>query len=83
MMTRDELSEWHRWCDEQYAHDLLDETLAEIATVPVDVQQVLRRLLHHHLDTDFTADIDIDNHSRDSIELFHRYAESEPKSLTN
>jgi hypothetical protein len=49
MMTRDELAEWHRWCDEHYAHDLLDEMLAEIATLPVDAQQVLRRLLHHHL----------------------------------
>jgi hypothetical protein len=83
MMTRDELTEWHRWCDEHYAHDLLDEMLAEIATVPVDVQQVLRRLLHHHLDTDFTADIDIDNDTLGSIKLFHRYAESRGEATTN
>jgi len=61
----------------------LDARLAEIATLPVDVQQVLRRLLHHHLDTDFTADIDIDNDTLGSIKLFHRYAESEPEATTN
>ncbi len=81
MMSRDELTEWHRWCDEHHAHDQLDEMLAEIATVPVDVQQVLRRLLHHHLDADFTADIDIENDTMDSIKLFHRYAESEPEAI--
>jgi hypothetical protein len=61
----------------------LDARLAEIATLPVDVQQVLRRLLHHHLDTDFTADIDIDNDALGYIKLFHRYAESEPEAITN
>jgi hypothetical protein len=57
--------------------------LAEIATVPDDVQQVLRRLLHHHLDTDFTGDIDIDYDTLGSIKLFHRYAESRPEATTN
>ena len=51
--------------------------------LPVDAQQVLRRLLHHHLDTDFTADINIDNDTLGSIKLFHRYAESEPEAISN
>jgi len=35
------------------------------------------------LDTDFTADIDIDGDTLGSIKVFHRYAQSEPKATTN
>jgi hypothetical protein len=76
-MTPDELRSWHRECDEDYARGLLEEVLAEIATTPQDVQQVLRRLLYHHLQTDFSADVDIVDDPQGSIELFHRYADPE------
>jgi hypothetical protein len=76
-MTPDELRNWHRECDEDYARDLLEEMLAEIATTPEDMQEVLRRMLHHHLETDFSATVDIVEDEPGSIELFHRYADPE------
>jgi hypothetical protein len=68
-------------CDEDYARDLLDEALAEIATAPTEVQDVLRRLLHHHLATDFSSSVEIVNDEPGTIELFHRYIDPAEHSL--
>lgn len=73
-MTSDELTDWHRWCAEDHARTLLDDILAEIGTTPADVQDVIHQLLRHHLDTDFTAGVDIIDDGVGSTRLLHRYA---------
>ena len=81
-MTPDDHRAWDRECDEYYAGDLLEETLVEIAAAPVDVQEVLPRLLHHHLESDFSANVEIVNDEPGSIELFHRHVDPEHHSLS-
>jgi hypothetical protein len=72
---REQFEEHKRWVRHQYPHDLLDNILAEIDTCSPRLQEVLDRLLWHHLnDVDFTASVDIVTDDSDRVDVYHRYA---------